>query len=102
MPSKPSAACARRHEFYSDDFVLGQLVAEAGYKVMLSQYKVGHVLAEALAAAHLWRSTALDEEHAFLAAVGTCRLGLTYAVPFGLLALLLALGSHRHWLELGE
>ena len=32
-------------DFYSDDFVLGNLVAEAGYQVVLSHYKVGHVLA---------------------------------------------------------
>ena len=31
--------------FYSDDFVLGNRIAEAGYEVVLSHYKVGHVLA---------------------------------------------------------
>ena len=58
-------------DFYSDDFVLGNLVAEAGFQVVLSQYKVGHVLARAIAAPHLWRSVALDEEHSLLAAMGT-------------------------------
>src|SRR3954453_9803857 len=31
-------------EYYSDDFVLGNLVAQAGYTVVLSHHQVGHVL----------------------------------------------------------
>ncbi len=31
-------------EYYSDDFVLGNLISQAGYKVVLSDVKVGHVL----------------------------------------------------------
>ena len=36
-------------DFYSDDFVLGNRVAEAGYTVVLSSYKVGHVLVRTIA-----------------------------------------------------
>ncbi len=61
--------------FYSDDFVLGNRIAEAGYEVVLSHYQVGHVLAEPITAANPRRSIALDEEHPLLPSAGTCRVG---------------------------
>lgn len=87
-------------DFYSDDFVLGHRVAEAGYEVALSSYKVGHVLAS-----QSLRQTFSDQlrwmkSTRFSRPWGHVGSGLTYAVPFGLLALLLALG-HRDWMGLG-
>ncbi len=78
-------------DFYSDDFVLGNRVAEAGYEVVLSHYKVGHVLT-----AHSLRQTFGDQlrwmkSTRFSRPWGHVGSGLTYAVPFGLLALLLGL-----------
>lgn len=87
-------------DFYSDDFVLGNRIAEAGYAVCLSHYKVGHVLA-----ARSLRRTFGDQlrwmkSTRFSRPWGHVGSGLTYAVPFGLLALLLALG-HPHRLATG-
>jgi ceramide glucosyltransferase len=78
-------------DFYSDDFVLGNRVAEAGYEVVLSHYKVGHVLT-----AHSLRQTFGDQlrwmkSTRFSRPWGHVGSGLTYAVPFGVLALLLGL-----------
>ncbi len=87
-------------DFYSDDFVLGNRVASAGYTVVLSSYKVGHVLS-----GQSLRQTFRDQlrwmkSTRFSRPWGHVGSGLTYAVPFGLLALVLALG-HRDWMELG-
>lgn len=87
-------------DFYSDDFVLGNLVAEAGYEVILSHYKVGHVLT-----AHSFTQTFGDQlrwmkSTRFSRPWGHVGSGLTYAVPFGLLALILGFFS-RDLLPLG-
>ncbi len=82
-------------DFYSDDFVLGSRIADAGYRVILSHYKVAHVLA-----ARSLRQTLSDQlrwmkSTRFSRPWGHVGAGLTYAVPFGLLALLLSWGHPR-------
>ncbi|HUI82602.1 MAG TPA: bacteriohopanetetrol glucosamine biosynthesis glycosyltransferase HpnI [Candidatus Binatia bacterium] len=79
-------------DFYSDDFVLGKLVAAAGYRVVLSHYKVGHVLADRSLARTLGDQLRWMKSTRFSRPWGHVGSGLTYAVPFGLLALLLGLG----------
>jgi ceramide glucosyltransferase len=74
-------------DYYSDDFVLGHKIWEAGYDVELTQLDVGHVLMprsmnDSLVDQLRWmRSTRYSRP---LGHIGT---GLTYAVPFGLLGL---------------
>jgi ceramide glucosyltransferase len=74
-------------EYYSDDFVLGNRVYGAGYKVALSHYRVGHVLCtqsfrKTVATQMRWmQSTRYSRPKGHL---GT---GLTFAIPFGLLGL---------------
>ncbi len=82
--------------FYSDDFVLGNRIAEAGYDVVLSHYKVGHVLARRSLSRTLGDQLRWMKSTRFSRPLGHVGSGLTYAVPFGLLALLLGLSnSHR-------
>ncbi len=82
--------------FYSDDFVLGNRIAEAGYEVVLSHYKVGHVLASRSLSRTLGDQLRWMKSTRFSRPLGHVGSGLTYAVPFGLLALLLGLSnSHR-------
>jgi ceramide glucosyltransferase len=82
--------------FYSDDFVLGNRIAEAGYEVVLSHYKVGHVLASRSLPRTLGDQLRWMKSTRFSRPLGHVGSGLTYAVPFGLLALLLGLvNSHR-------
>jgi ceramide glucosyltransferase len=78
--------------FYSDDFVLGNRIAAAGYEVVLSHYKVGHVLASRSLARTLGDQLRWMQSTRFSRPLGHVGSGLTYAVPFGLLALLLSLG----------
>ena len=86
--------------FYSDDFVLGNRIAEAGYEVVLSHYKVGHVLASRSLRRTLGDQLRWMKSTRFSRPLGHLGSGLTYAVPFGLLALLLGLG-HGHRLQTG-
>jgi ceramide glucosyltransferase len=76
--------------FYSDDFVLGNRVWAAGYKVALSHYQPGHVLmprtwSQSLADQLRWMKSTRYSRPA-----GHVGSGLTYAVPFGLLGLISA------------
>jgi ceramide glucosyltransferase len=82
-------------DFCADDFVLGNRISKAGFEVVLSHYKVGHVLparslAQVLGDELRWmRSTRFSRPKGHLGS------GLTYAVPFGLMGLLLAMGHSR-------
>jgi ceramide glucosyltransferase len=73
-------------QYYSDDFVLGSRVYAAGFRVVLSHYRVSHVLCtqswgKTFATQVRWmQSTRYSRPKGHL---GT---GLTFAVPFGLLA----------------
>lgn len=87
-------------DFYSDDFVLGNRIAEAGYTVILSHYKVGHVLAGQSLQRTFGDQLRWMKSTRFSRPWGHVGSGLTYAVPFGVLALLLGLG-HRNWMAIG-
>ncbi len=83
-------------EYYSDDFVLGNLVAAAGYTVILSHHKVGHVLtaqsfAQTFKTQRRWmQSTRYSRPRGHL---GT---GLTFSTPFGILGFIAA-GALGYW-----
>ncbi|HZP24668.1 MAG TPA: bacteriohopanetetrol glucosamine biosynthesis glycosyltransferase HpnI [Terriglobales bacterium] len=83
-------------QFYSDDFVLGNLIATAGYQVVLSHYRVGHVLTRRSLRPTFGDQLRWMKSTRFSRPWGHVGSGLTYAVPFGLLALLLGLGSNHH------
>jgi len=88
-------------QFYSDDFVLGHLIATAGYQVVLSQYTVGHVLSGRSLRRTFGDQLRWMKSTRFSRPWGHVGSGLTYAVPFGALALLLGVAG-RHHLYLGE
>ena len=81
---------ASTSDYYSDDFVLGHRVHAAGYRVLLSHHRVGHILCaqslqQTFATQLRWmQSTRYSRPRGHL---GT---GLTFAVPFGLLGLIAA------------
>jgi ceramide glucosyltransferase len=78
--------------FYSDDYVLGNRIAAAGYEIVLSHYKVGHVLTSRSLPRTLGDQLRWMKSTRFSRPLGHVGSGLTYAVPFGLLALLLGMG----------
>jgi ceramide glucosyltransferase len=79
-------------DFCADDFLLGKRIAKCGYQVVLSHYKVGHVLADRSASRSFSDQLRWMKSTRFSRPRGHAGSGLTYAVPFGLLALLLSLG----------
>ena len=88
-------------DFYSDDFVLGNLVSAAGYDVILSHYKVGHVLSACSLQRTFGDQVRWMKSTRYSRPWGHVGSGLTYAVPFGLLALVLGLGHQEHHLAIG-
>ncbi len=92
---------AEAAQFYSDDFVLGSLIATAGYKVVLSHYKVEHVLAGRTLRRTFGDQLRWMKSTRFSRPWGHIGSGLTYAVPFGMLAFFLGVTS-PHRLRLGE
>jgi ceramide glucosyltransferase len=88
---------AQTADYYSDDFVLGQRIAAAGYKVLLWEQNIGHVLLS-----HTFRKSFGDQlrwmkSTRYSRPSGHVGTGLTFATPFGLLALIscAALGNLR-------
>jgi ceramide glucosyltransferase len=80
-------------DYYSDDFVLGNEVWKAGFKVVLSHYWVNHVLLP-----RGWWETVGDQlrwmkSTRYSRPAGHVGSGLTYAMPFGLVGWIVALAS---------
>jgi ceramide glucosyltransferase len=83
-------------DYYSDDFVLGNLIARAGYKVILSHVKVGHVLISRSFAKTFGDQLRWMQSTRHSRPKGHFGTGLTFAMPFGILGLMAA-GAMGHW-----
>lgn len=83
-------------EYYSDDFVLGNLIAEAGYDVVLSDVKVGHVLTSRAFSKTFGDQLRWMQSTRHSRPKGHFGTGLTFAIPFGILGLMSA-GAMGHW-----
>lgn len=89
-------------DYYSDDYVLGNKIWAAGYKVIFSHYFIHHVLTPR----SFWRT--LGDQLRWMKSTrhsrpwGHIGSGLTFAVPFGVLGLVAAsaLGDWRLGIEL--
>jgi ceramide glucosyltransferase len=77
-------------EYYSDDFVLGNRVYGAGYRVVLSHYRVGHVLCSQSWAKTFATQVRWMQSTRYSRPKGHFGTGLTFAVPFGFLGLIAA------------
>lgn len=75
-------------DYYSDDFVLGNLVWAAGYKVIFSHHIVQHVLTPRSLQRTLGDQLRWMKSTRFSRPLGHVGTGLTYAMPFGLLGLI--------------
>jgi ceramide glucosyltransferase len=86
-------------DYYSDDFVLGNLIWAAGYKVIFSHHIVRHVLTPRSLKRTLGDQLRWMKSTRFSRPLGHVGTGLTYAVPFGVLGLISGAATGR--LELG-
>jgi ceramide glucosyltransferase len=85
-------------DYYSDDFVLGNEVWAAGYKVVLSHEIVGHVLLPRTLKQTLGDQLRWMKSTRYSRPKGHVGTGLTYAMPFGGLGLISAAAlGHPGW-----
>ena len=82
-------------QYYADDFVLGNRIAQAGEKVVLSPYIIEHHVLNASFARSIAHQQGWATSTRFSRPMGHFGSLLTFAVPFGLLALAV-LGANRH------
>jgi len=85
-------------DYYSDDFVIGNLVWAAGYKVVLSHYPVNHVLVPSSFQRTFGHQLRWMTSTRFSRPLGHLGSGLTFAMPFGLLGLVAASALKHFWL----
>ena len=75
-------------DYFSNDFIIGNLIAERGYKVVLSRHIVHHVVPP-MTFRRMWRRQlrwAMGTKYS--RPKGHLGTGLIFAVPFGILAIL--------------
>lgn len=85
--------------YCADDYVLGREVNQAGYEVVLSRYVVDHVVLSREMRPSLQHQARWMRSTRFSRQWGHIGTGLTFAMPFGLLAL--AAGALSGWPSLG-
>lgn len=85
-------------DYYSDDFVIGNLVWAAGYRVVLSHHAVDHVLVPSSFLRTFGHQIRWMTSTRFSRPWGHLGTGLTFAVPFGLLGFLAAWSLGHFWL----
>ena len=83
-------------DYYSDDFVLGNLIWAAGYKVVFSHHIIQHVLTPRSLKRTLGDQLRWMKSTRFSRPLGHVGTGLTYAMPFGVLGFVSA-AAIGHW-----
>jgi ceramide glucosyltransferase len=83
-------------DYCADDFVLGQKVSEAGMTVVMSSHVIDHVVLNRSFADSMLHQTRWMKSTRFSRPKGHVGTVLTFAMPFGLLAMLGALLA-GHW-----
>ncbi|MGH9546843.1 MAG: glycosyltransferase [Terriglobales bacterium] len=83
-------------DYYSDDFVLGNLVWAAGYEVIFSHHIIQHVLTPRSLKRTLGDQLRWMKSTRFSRPLGHIGTGFTYAMPFGVLGLISA-AALGHW-----
>jgi ceramide glucosyltransferase len=88
-------------DYYSDDFVLGNLIWAAGYRVIFSHHIVQHVLTPRSLKRTLGDQLRWMKSTRFSRPLGHVGTGLTYAMPFGVLGLMAGAATGRVALGVG-
>jgi len=72
-------------DYCADDYVLGKRVFEAGYRVVLSEHVIDHIVIGRTFRASVSHQTRWMKSTRFSRPAGHIGAGLTYAMPFGIL-----------------
>lgn len=87
-------------EYYADDFVLGNRVSKAGFKVVLSDYIINHIVTNGAFISSLRHQLGWIRSTRFSRAKGHLGTLLTYATPFAILGFVTELGVGNRALAL--
>lgn len=82
-------------EYCSDDYLLGNRIAELGYKVVLSDYVIEHIVLNRSFVASWLHQVRWMKSTRFSRPKGHLGTSLTFAMPFGLLGLYAANSLHN-------
>jgi ceramide glucosyltransferase len=82
-------------EYCSDDYLLGNRIAELGYKVVLSDYVIEHIVLNRSFVASWLHQVRWMKSTRFSRPKGHLGTSLTFAMPFGLLGLYAANSVHN-------
>ncbi|MCI0353639.1 MAG: glycosyltransferase [Acidobacteria bacterium] len=88
-------------EYFSNDFVIGNLIAKAGYKVVLSHHVVEHRVPPMSLRAMWHRQVRWAKGTRYSRPKGHLGTVLTFAVPYGLLGLAAGWAAGNPWLGAG-
>ena len=89
---------AQLADYCSDDFLLGKRIAAAGYNVVLSPHVIDHVILHESLLLSLAHQTRWMKSTRYSRRKGHLGLALTFAMPYGVLALLAGAATGRPWL----
>src|SRR5215469_6800419 len=84
-------------DYCADDYVLGREVAGSGRQVVMSQHVIDHVVINRRFACSMHHQIRWMKSTRFSRCAGHAGTAMTFAMPFGLLALVAA-GALQHWL----
>ena len=84
--------------YHADDFMLGNLVAEQGYRVVLSHHVIEHCIVNTKFEKSLAHQWTWMKSTRFSRPVGHLGTGLTFGVPFGIRVFLTAMLLGVPWL----
>ena len=82
-------------EYCSDDYLLGNRIAELGYKVVLSDHVIEHIVLNRSFIASWLHQVRWMKSTRFSRPKGHLGTALTFAMPFGLLAFYAAMSMHN-------
>lgn len=86
-------------DYFSNDFVIGNLIEKAGYRVVLSRHVIDHVVPP-MTARRMWeRQVRWAKGTRYSRPKGHFGTGLVFAMPYGLLGL--AAAATLGWWEIG-
>jgi len=82
-------------DYCADDYVLGKRVFEAGYRVVLSEHIIDHIVIGRTLRASMAHQMRWTKSTRFSRPAGHIGAGLTYAMPFGMVGMGAAFMAHR-------
>jgi len=85
------------YDYSANDFILGNLIHKAGYRVVLSSHVIDHIVNQSTFKKMLQNQLRWRVTERYCRPKGYLGMGLIFAMPFGILGLLAA-GFLGHWI----